>query len=115
MMPREEIIKQLKPYFDVKELVCNHIYSRFGEQSWMFLSTQLLHVLLCLRTDILRMPMHINTSTMHQRGMRCNLCPLVKAKPLLLPCKVRLEDGVSWVHIDVYDDGTEDKITTFKA
>nr|DAM18799.1 MAG TPA: hypothetical protein [Caudoviricetes sp.]DAR21055.1 MAG TPA: hypothetical protein [Caudoviricetes sp.] len=30
-MPREEIIKQLKPYFDVKELVCNHIYSRFGE------------------------------------------------------------------------------------
>ena len=64
MMPREEIIKQLKPYFDVKELVCNHIYSRFGEQSWMFLSTQLLHVLLCLRTDILRMPMHINTSTM---------------------------------------------------
>ena len=27
----------------------------------MFLSTQLLHVLLCLRTDILRMPMHINT------------------------------------------------------
>lgn len=80
MMPREEIIKQLKPYFNVKELVCNHIYSRFGEQSWMFLSTQLLHVLLCLRTDILRMPMHINTSTMHQRGMRCNLCPLVKSK-----------------------------------
>lgn len=148
MMPREEIIKQLKPYFDVKELVCNHIYSRFGEQSWMFLSTQLLHVLLCLRTDILRMPMHINTGNMHQRGMRCNLCPIVKskksvyvsahttgnavdftcddktaeevreiikAKPLLLPCKVRLEDGVSWVHIDVYDDGTEDKITTFKA
>lgn len=40
---------------------------------------------------------------------------IIKAKPLLLPCKVRLEDGVSWVHIDVYDDGTEDKITTFKA
>ena len=80
MMPREEIIKQLKPYFNVKELVCNHIYGKFGEQSWMFLSTQLLHVLLCLRTDILRMPMHINTGTMHQRGMRCNLCPLVKSK-----------------------------------
>jgi hypothetical protein len=40
---------------------------------------------------------------------------IIKAKPLLLPCKVRLEEGVSWVHIDVYDDGTEDKITTFKA
>ena len=92
--------------------------------------------------------MHINTGTMHQRGMRCNMCPLVKgkksvyvsahvtgnaidftcegktaeevreiikAKPLLLPCKVRLEEDCDWVHIDVYDDGTEDKITTFKA
>ena len=74
--------------------------------------------------------------------MRCNLCPLVKSKKgvyvsahitgnaidftcddktaeeireIILPCKVRLEDGVSWVHIDVYDDGTEDKITTFKV
>ena len=68
--------------------------------------------------------MHINIGNMHQRGMRCNLCLLVKskkgvyvsahvtgnaidftcddktaeeireiikAKPLLLPCKVRLE------------------------
>ncbi|UVX69384.1 MAG: Peptidase M15 [Bacteriophage sp.] len=40
---------------------------------------------------------------------------IIKAKPLLLPCKVRLEEDVTWVHIDVYDDGTEDKITTFKA
>ena len=94
------------------------------------------------------MPMHINIGNMHQRGMRCNLCPLVKskknvyvsghltgnavdftcddktaeeireiikAKSLLLPCKVRLEEQCNWVHIDCYDDGTEDKITTFKA
>ena len=148
MMPREEIIKQLKPYFDVKELVCKHIYSRFGEQSWMFLSTQLLHVLLCLRTDILRMPMQINTNTMNQRGMRCNMCPLVKskksvyvsghttgnaidfncegktaeeireiikAKPLLLPCKIRLERDTQWVHLDCYDSGSDDKITEFTA
>lgn len=148
MMPREEIIKQLKPYFNVKELVCNHIYSKFGEQSWMFLSTQLLHVLLCLRTDILRMPMHINIGNMHQRGMRCNMCPLVKgkksvyvsshvtgnaidfncegktaeeireiikAKPLLLPCKIRLERDTQWVHLDCYDSGSDDKITEFTA
>ena len=37
-------------------------------------------MLLCLRTDILRMPMHINIGDMHQRGMRCNMCPLVKSK-----------------------------------
>lgn len=148
MMPREEIIKQLKPYFNVKELVCNHIYGKFGEQSWMFLSTQLLHVLLCLRTDILRIPMHINIGNMHQRGMRCNMCPLVKgkksvyvsahvtgnaidftcddktaeevreiikAKPLLLPCKIRLERDTQWVHLDCYDSGSDDKITEFTA
>lgn len=148
MIPREEIIKQLKPYFDVKELVCNHIYGKFGEQSWMFLSTQLLHVLLCLRTDILRMPMHINIGNMHQRGMRCNMCPLVKgkksvyvsahvtgnaidftcddktaeevreiikAKPLLLPYKIRLERDTQWVHLDCYDSGSDDKITEFTA
>jgi hypothetical protein len=40
---------------------------------------------------------------------------IIKAKPLLLPYKVRLEEGVSWCHLDCYDDGTEDKITTFKA
>ena len=76
--------------------------------------------------------MHINIGNMHQRGMRCNLCPIVKskksvyvsahttgnavdftcddktaeeireiikAKPLLLPCKVRLEEDVTVVHI----------------
>lgn len=30
-MSREEIIKELKKYFDIKELVCNHIYDKFGE------------------------------------------------------------------------------------
>jgi len=49
-MKREEIIKELKKYFNIKELVCNHIYDRFGEQAWMFLSTQLLHTILVLRT-----------------------------------------------------------------
>lgn len=147
-MNRKEIIEQLKYYFNIKELVCSHIYGKFGEQSWMFLSTQLLHTILALRTDILRMSMIINNSRLHQRGMRCNMCPIVKsknhayvsahltgngidftcegktaeeirqmikAKPLLLPYKIRLEEGVSWCHLDVYDDGTENKITTFKA
>ena len=94
------------------------------------------------------MPMHINTRTMHQRGMLCNLCPLVKskknvyvsghttgnaidftcddktaeeireiikAKPLLLPCKIRLERDTQWVHLDCYDSGSDDKITEFTA
>lgn len=79
-MSREDIIKELKKYFNIKELVCNHIYDRFGEQSWMFLSTPLLHTLLVLRTQIINLPMIVNTSNLKQRGMRCNICPLVKSK-----------------------------------
>lgn len=147
-MSRQEIIKKLKEYFDIKELVCNHIYSRFNTQSWMFLSTPLLYTLLILRTEILNLPMIVNTSSLKQRGMRCNMCPIVKEKTNAyvsahvtgngvdftcaaksaeevrqiikdnqdkLPYPIRLEEGVNWVHIDVYDSGFYNKITTFKA
>lgn len=147
-MDRQEIIKELKKYFDIKELVCNHIYDKFKSQSWMFLSTPLLHTLLVLRTDILNIPMVVNTSNLKQRGMRCNMCPIVKGKTKAyisahvtgngidfssnqktaeeirqiiksnqskLPYNIRLEEGVNWVHIDVYDAGFYNKITTFKA
>lgn len=79
-MNRQEIITELKKYFDIKELVCNHIYDKFGTQAWMFLSTPLLHTLLVLRTEIVNVPMVVNTSSLKQRGMRCNMCPIVKGK-----------------------------------
>ena len=147
-MEREQIIKELKQYFRIGELVCNHVYDKFKEQAWMFLSTPLLHTLLVLRTEIINLPMIVNTSKHKQRGLRCNMCPLVKAKTVpyvsahvtgngvdftcnaksaeeirqlikdnqdKLPYKIRLEEGVSWVHIDVYDPGFYNKITTFKG
>lgn len=147
-MTRQEIIKELKKYFDIKELVCNHIYEKFNTQAWMFLSTPLLHTLLILRTEIINLPIVINTSSLKQRGMRCNMCPIVKGKTSAylsahvtgngidfscssksaeelrqiikdnqdkLPYPIRLEDGVTWVHIDVYDQGFYNKITMFKA
>lgn len=147
-MEREQIIKELKQYFRIGELVCNHVYDKFKEQAWMFLSTPLLHTLLVLRTEIINLPMIVNTSKLKQRGLRCNMCPLVKAmtgpyvsahvtgngvdftcnaksaeeiRQLIkdnqdkLPYKIRLEEGVSWVHIDVYDPGFYNKITTFKG
>lgn len=147
-MSREEIIKELKKYFDIKELVCNHIYDKFGEQAWMFLSTALLHTLLVLRTQIINLPMVVNTTAMKQRGMRCNMCPLVKSKVNVyvsahitgngidftcnsksaeelrtmikdnqdkLPYPIRLEESVNWVHLDVYNNCSGNKITTFKG
>lgn len=147
-MTRQQIITELKKYFRIGELVCDHIYNKFGNKAWMFLSTQLLHTLLVLRTEIIKAPIIVNTSTMKQRGMRCNMCPLVKAKTGVyvsshltgngidftcpnisaedirqiiknnqnkLPYKIRLEDSVAWVHCDVYDSGSLDKIYMFKT
>lgn len=40
---------------------------------------------------------------------------LIQAKASLLPHPVRLEDGVTWVHIDVYNDGSKEKVALFKV
>ena len=133
-MTRDEIIRQLHNYFQVRELVCNHTYSKWGERSWQFLDTDFLACLLIIRRDILKVPMICNTKTSTQRGLRCNRCDLVKEKSKvylsshilgkagdftctgmtaqkarslirekanLLPCNIRLEDGVTWLHFDV--------------
>lgn len=133
-MNRETIIRELHNYFQVSELVCGHTFSRWGERSWQFLDTDYLAALLIIRRDILQLPMTCNSSSATQRGLRCNMCELVKEKEEnylsshilgkagdftvkgltakqareriiqnshLLPCNIRLEDGVTWLHIDV--------------
>lgn len=146
-MTRQQIIKDLKKYFNVKELVCNHVYSRWGEASWDFLDTDYLHSLLIIRRDILQQEMVCNNNTATQRGLRCNLCNIVKSKYTLylsahvlgkagdftiknmtaeearnkikshshlLPCAVRLEKNVDWLHFDVRSqEGSLSKIFEF--
>lgn len=80
-MTRDEIIKEIKNYFQLKELVCPHCISTYGDKSWQFLSTELLSTILTIRKDILKVPMIVNSgSTYTQRGLRCNQCQLVKSK-----------------------------------
>lgn len=83
-MTRREIITELKKYFDIRELVCPHCYKVWGEESWLYLSTPYLHTLLVLRTNILKVPMIMNDYLFGgkhtQRGLRCNLCQIVKNK-----------------------------------
>ena len=148
-MERKDVIKEIKAYFSVKELVCNHIYEVWGEKSWQFLDTDYLNCLLVIRRDILRSGMTCNTSTSKQRGMRCNRCDLVKSKTRLyisshilgkagdftvsgmeakearrrikanahlLPCNIRIEGGVTWLHFDVLpQEGVTQKVYEFKA
>ena len=143
-MTRAEILTAIKPYFDIQELVCDHTYAKWKEQSWQFLDTDYLHALLVIRRDIIKLPMWCNGSMKKQRGLRCNRCDMVRTKPgvylsahilgkagdftitgmtaeqarqkikanaNLLPCQVRLEKGVSWLHFDVRPDDTRPNVT----
>lgn len=148
-MKRETILRNVRKFFDIDELVCNHTVAEWGDRAWQFLDTDYLHALLIIRRDILKTPMWCNSSALHQRGLRCNLCELVKNKKSvylsahilgkagdftvegmtaevartlikanahLLPCNIRLEGGVSWLHIDVLpQEGVIAKVYEFTA
>ena len=83
-MSRQDLIKHLKANFDIRELVCPHCYKKFGEGSWQFLSTELLSTLYKLRYEIFQQPIIINNwhkgGKYDERGLRCNMCPLVRAR-----------------------------------
>ena len=146
-MTRDDIIKALHKYFQVRELVCEHTFSKWGERSWQFLDTNFLRCLLIIRRDILQVPMTCNHTGANQRGLRCNRCDLVKDKTSgylsshilgkagdftiqgmtaqearsrirnmanLLPCNIRMEVGVSWLHFDVLPQfGVDAKVYEF--
>ena len=148
-MTREEILKDIKRFFDVDELVCDHTFSKWGEKAWQFLDTDLLWCLLIIRRDIIKMPMYCNSRSQHQRGLRCNMCQMVKSKTSVylsshifgkaldlscptmkaekmrelikanahkLPCPIRIEKGVSWLHFDVCPQyGITEKVYEFTA
>ena len=79
---RKETIIELKQYFDIRELVCQHTHQRFGDNSWQFFDYQFLQNLLILRRDVLQVPLICNDwykgGRFAQRGFRCNICQLVK-------------------------------------
>ena len=154
---REEVLREIKKYFDIEELVCDHMLERWKddpERCWDFLDTDFLAVLLILRRDIIQRPMYCNNHKkgVHQRGIRCNMCEMVKEKNYsylsahvlgkgadfsiegvagvramdyqrkkirlangFFPVPIRMEAGVSWLHIDVMPTPNEQKIYEFTA
>ena len=79
-MTRDRLLIEIKRYFDIEELVCDHTLAKWVERAWQFLDTNLLECLLIIRRDIVKMPMYCNSKTAHQKGLRCNMCQLVKSK-----------------------------------
>jgi len=78
-MNRETLTQQLKGYFDIKELVCPHVYQVFGELSWGFFREDYLETILFLRRHF-GVKMFCNYAGLTQRGVRCNMCDLVRTK-----------------------------------
>ena len=84
-MTRQEIIQEIKAnnYFSIKELVCKHVFNKFGEKAWQFLDTELLHTMLVIRKTLNNAIIVNNWAsggTLTQRGCRCNLGQSTKEK-----------------------------------
>ena len=75
----------IKEYFDLEELICPHVSARFGQKAWQFIDTRLLETLYVIRKSIDK-PIYVNDwamgGTLSQRGLRCNICYLVKSKTI---------------------------------
>ena len=102
-------------FFDIKELVCPHVYERFGDEAWNFLDERLLNTLYTIRL-YLDKPIIVNNwangGSYSQRGLRCNVCPLVKEKTSLE--KVYVTAHLQGKAIDFHVPGlTSDEVRDF--
>lgn len=114
-MTRNQLIQKLKENFDIRELVCPHCYNKFGEGAWQFLSTQLLSTLYTLRYKIFNLPITVNNwhtkGSFDERGLRCNMCPLVKNKKSIYLSAHILGDAIDF---NVKGKSTEDVYKAIK-
>jgi len=137
-------------HFTIKELVCPHVYQKYGERAWMFLDSRLILNLDTIRERLNR-PITVNTGSLTQRGFRCPKCKIVRDKfeagelylsahtmgkavdftvkdmdaevvrlwlaknGKFLPYPIRVESGVSWVHMDVFETDTEQHVYFFRS
>ena len=66
-------------YFDIKELVCPHVYSKFGKFAWNFVDYKVVYLINDIRGR-LNKPITVNNGELTQRGLRCPHCEIVKKK-----------------------------------
>lgn len=148
--------EKVKKYFDIEELICPHVYNNASLRAlaWDFFDPRLLETMYIIREKLGR-AIYVNNWAMggnlSQRGLRCNVCALVREKTNLekpyisthlqgtgidfdvkgmnahqvrnwilenqdiLPYPIRLEDKVTWAHLDLRNDGMKEKVVLFNA
>lgn len=129
-------------YFDLEELVCPHVFKKYGNTAWQFFDSRLLITIDKIRERIGK-PVFINDwnegGKLDERGFRCIQCDTVNRaiaenklyvsphmtgqavdfdvqgllaeevrqwiikNQNLWPYPIRLEAGVSWIHVDTRD------------
>ena len=69
-------------YFELSELVCPHVFKKYGEIAWQFLDPRLLITMIKIRETINK-PIYINNwdikDAYDERGLRCIQCDIVKS------------------------------------
>ena len=84
-MSRSDVIKELKNYFQIYELVGPDVYRKHGENAWFVFRTETLHCLLIMRKGINK-SFTVNTwfwdGIYDERGYRSNIQPIVEEKTL---------------------------------
>ena len=75
--------KLIQEYFDLEELICPHVSANYGKMAWKFIDNRLLETIYLIRKYIGK-PMCVNNwsygGEFTQRGLRCNICDIVKSK-----------------------------------
>ena len=73
-------------FFSVREVVCPHVYNKWQNSErmiWAFFDPTLLQTLDFIRESLMK-PITVNNwadgGSFTQRGLRCNLCPIVSEK-----------------------------------
>ena len=85
-MKHDELITKISQFFDIRELVSERVWKKHTTGAWSLFDPRLLETLLCLRTEILRVPLVCNNwrsgGALQQRGYRENTCEIVAKKTL---------------------------------
>jgi len=78
-------------YFKLHELVCRHIYIRYGNKAWQFFDPRAIETIDWIK-ERLNKPIYINNyewgGNQTQSGVRCNVCQL--ARKWTIEGKVRM-------------------------
>ncbi len=68
-------------HFDLEEVVCPHVFNKYGAFAWNFFDRRLLSTVLTIRQEI-DLPIYVNNyaigGALSQRGIRCVLCELMQ-------------------------------------